>query len=544
MSIEGYGGEDGDIGSPSGAAQPAAQGVESQQTADIVTIATRAFDTAPLLQDKELSRTFPDDQLQPLSDLMDGALSESNLETRNEHIKNIVEQYGGNAPRSARNPANFDNIQRKVIDVFNAGQHKEILVEKAKNVIVDFVNNTLEIEERVLRDQEAITEAFSSSGCCQPLFTLFRIELSTITTNRGETHRLGQTTCFLVLKRGLEMIEVVYKPRDIRIDKSIVGSQDSSLFSRFNRASQERIFDTYKFVDCHDQGGRYGYVEKIQHTDASTKLSEGGARRVLRKLGCAEGVAKLFLIEDLHHENIIIVGERIFFIDLEAFCRVPDIALPPAETESRETGIKVTMRLPSNEKRCRCQMARLALLRLLPWAGAGRERFIEGFTDQCFAQFFEGYSLAFKNKGITDEFIRDLKEIKDLNVRFIPIGTSKLRNYLLYGEEGQLYNSILDSLRKTVDESSGIISWIDDGTSKLLQAVDSAILHHDIPSFEMNLEKGIISCYGIPILKVQGDILNYLGSRVQSYQPLTKNEFKESWAEPMEIYSRRLLRLS
>lgn len=144
--------------------------------------------------------------------------------------------------------------------------------------------------------------------------------------------------------------KLVYKPRDVRIDQALTGSNlDGGKRSMMALAGADAL--TYRFlpkqvvpgvvdpsVAAHETG-RYGYVEFLPNgAPADFVLSPSECARYYQLLGNGVGAMMFAGAVDLHHENIMSSRGLPCFSDLE-FALKPDVLatvsrmIDPANTE-------------------------------------------------------------------------------------------------------------------------------------------------------------------------------------------------------------------
>lgn len=156
--------------------------------------------------------------------------------------------------------------------------------------------------------------------------------LTALVLTNSDPHKGGQRVALLSLSNGEKL---VYKPRDVRIDEAITGSDlvggRRSLLAEAGAAAM-----LYKFMPCREapppaplDGAappavpavplHYGYVQFLPHGTARDHLIEGdaAAREYHTMLGRGTAALMMAGATDIHHENIMVSGGMPYFTDLE-----------------------------------------------------------------------------------------------------------------------------------------------------------------------------------------------------------------------------------
>lgn len=157
----------------------------------------------------------------------------------------------------------------------------------------------------------------------------------------SDPHHGGQRVMILKFE-GAPDTPVVYKPRDCRIDASIVGKArpgdpTKSAGALLNEALGARgEIGTYQYLLGDDSAGAYAFIECIEHQD---QLPEGqntiaGVEKFFRGIGQFLALAFTRGIGDLHQGNGMVGRNgRMMFTDLEIAC-VRDVlgdgSMPPS----------------------------------------------------------------------------------------------------------------------------------------------------------------------------------------------------------------------
>lgn len=143
--------------------------------------------------------------------------------------------------------------------------------------------------------------------------------LTDIQLTNSDPHKGGNRVAILSFEAGLK---VVYKPRDVRIDDAISGSDRGAKGpSLMQRAGAEKSI--YRFMPMSDTDGQgrlseYGYVQHLPNREASNHVVDAShAPAMFQELGRAAAALMLAGATDIHHENLMVSNGGMYFTDLE-----------------------------------------------------------------------------------------------------------------------------------------------------------------------------------------------------------------------------------
>lgn len=142
--------------------------------------------------------------------------------------------------------------------------------------------------------------------------------LSEIRTGQGDSHRGGRSVALLRFDSGLGL---VYKPRPMTMDAAFQDLLDWTGARGFSPA-----FRRLSFLDA----GGHGWAERVAATPCTS--GEEVERFYLRQGGYLALLYALSAV-DMHHENLIAVGEHPVLVDLEALFHPLDETLGRAEAD-------------------------------------------------------------------------------------------------------------------------------------------------------------------------------------------------------------------
>lgn len=170
-----------------------------------------------------------------------------------------------------------------------------VLARQAAETISHWVDTSLEILGHLAADADRLRETFSPG---RALGILTEVE-----TGQGDAHRGRRSVALLRFDSGLGL---VYKPRPLTMDAAF---QD--LLEWAGARGFEPAFRRLQVLDA----GGHGWVERVAATPCAS--AEEVARFYLRQGGYLALLYALSAI-DMHHENLIAVGEHPVLVDLEA----------------------------------------------------------------------------------------------------------------------------------------------------------------------------------------------------------------------------------
>ncbi|MFN4151584.1 MAG: DUF4135 domain-containing protein, partial [Candidatus Sericytochromatia bacterium] len=147
------------------------------------------------------------------------------------------------------------------------------------------------------------------------------ITLIGLTPTDNDPHKGGQHGWFLKFNVDGETKKVVYKPRDVKIDNGLVGKDGA--FDKFNTMLEDlsRVdnverpkLNTYKFLAKED----YGYAQFVtSKPEDHVFTTEKEAKDFYYQYGVMTGLARMFMMGDQHHGNVIFHDKKPTLIDTE-----------------------------------------------------------------------------------------------------------------------------------------------------------------------------------------------------------------------------------
>lgn len=180
-------------------------------------------------------------------------------------------------------------------------------------------------------------------------------KLQGIRLTDSDPHKQGNRVA--ILSFGADR-QVVYKPRDVRIDEALSGAHlapdaQGPRQSLLEMAGADAM--TYRFLPRQQANVDYGYVQFLPHGDAQDHVIDAtDAPRVFGDLGRAIGALMLAGASDLHHENIMVSGGRFYFTDLE-FALSPQAIGYATQLLSRQPGPLDADGVPSDQVAARAE---------------------------------------------------------------------------------------------------------------------------------------------------------------------------------------------
>lgn len=364
--------------------------------------------------------------------------------------------------------------------------------------------------------------------------------LTDIHLTNSDPHKGGNRVAILSFEAGLT---VVYKPRDVRIDDAISGSDRGSKGpSLMQQAGATN--STYKFMPKADAGGDYGYVQHLPNRDAANHVvTAAHAPAMFRELGRAAAALMVSGATDIHHENMMVSNGGIYFTDLE-FALNPNVmsklselltAQPPqapvagaAAQASREIGALMTAVMldqaftsatDDNGLHARRTIENGQLKEASAYQDVPESLLIvrsgDNYVNNRYTPgsparpFYEAYGPAF-GEGLasglaalkkSDSLTRFLDSIKGLNLRYHPLSTSTQRSILQAVFQKDYHpadpGKPLDGMRaslKGVPAVAGNAAKLE----FLATTMEAAYVKHDIPYYSRKIGETALLPDGLP----------------------------------------------
>lgn len=383
------------------------------------------------------------------------------------------------------------------------------------NVLNDFENNINTLMQRCKNDQAEISTTFFSGQ---------KATLTKITVINQETHHRGQVPLILTFNVNGISRQIMYKPRDIRMDAFICG-RTNSLFMLVGAN-----MPTYNFLPQGDTQGYYGFVEYITHTTQDYTLTPEEMRDYYRTIGKIQALAQIFGIYDLHQGNVIVHNKLPHLVDLETSF------IPRTVDQQRSTNLEdavveteIAESTPSQNRVLRREAN--TVISMEEHLRLHREQYL-GFISEGYEEVI---NLCSKHP---DRFLRFVDSLPgDLRVRFVSMSTSILDIWL----EGlspssttpqpdaplQDYREGTAPLARTVLQAGHqIVSRLQqmhhmnqpvaEASRKLeTEQLREDLSHRDVPVMQMDLQGNIFHNNQL-ILKTNQDIGALLKARIRN----------------------------
>ena len=152
------------------------------------------------------------------------------------------------------------------------------------------------ISSRTFRDRYRIAKEFSLSKD----FTVVNVE-----QNLGDVHNKGQSVSILTIMSNDDLIKLVYKPKDLVIEKKY-----NDLIDYFNNKSSLENFLSIRVLPIDG----YGYCEFVEH---SLCKNEEDVAQFYWNTGRLLALLYILRCSDCHKENIIACGIHPVLLDVE-----------------------------------------------------------------------------------------------------------------------------------------------------------------------------------------------------------------------------------
>ncbi len=232
------------------------------------------------------------------------------------HLAGLVESLTGETPEE-RFLSFIDSLRNPAVALSLLRQYP-VLARQLVETASRWVDCSLEILGHLATDADRLRAVFSPAS-----------ELGVLTelqTGQGDSHRGGRSVALLRFDSGLGL---VYKPRSLAMDTAFQDLLEWTADRGFSPA-----FRRLRIVDA----GGHGWAERV--TAAPCASVAEVERFYLRQGGYLALLYALSAI-DMHHENLIAVGEHPILVDLEALLHPQDETLGSAEEALPDTVLRI-----------------------------------------------------------------------------------------------------------------------------------------------------------------------------------------------------------
>jgi type 2 lantibiotic biosynthesis protein LanM len=188
-----------------------------------------------------------------------------------------------------------------------------VLSRQLVETLSRWVDYSLEILRHLAADAEELRAVFSPGRALGVL--------TEIHTGQGDSHR-GRSVALLAFDSGLGL---VYKPRSLKIDAAF---QD--LLEWIGARGFAPAFRRLRVLDVRGDAGGHGWAERVA---AAPCASAGEVERFYLRQGGYLALLYVLSAIDMHHENLIAVGEHPVLVDLEALLHPLDETLGRTEED-------------------------------------------------------------------------------------------------------------------------------------------------------------------------------------------------------------------
>ena len=145
------------------------------------------------------------------------------------------------------------------------------------------------------------------------------MRLQSIEFTGADFHKHGQAPFFLRFQDsvGAATAKIVYKPSDLSVDRAIFGKALAGKGSVAQTMDPTgHYISQYTIVATEDAGHhKYGYMEFV---DSGTPSTRKELLAVYKSLAANMALSYLVGLEDVHHENVLLLKDRVQVIDMEA----------------------------------------------------------------------------------------------------------------------------------------------------------------------------------------------------------------------------------
>ncbi|MEI8125216.1 MAG: DUF4135 domain-containing protein, partial [Parachlamydiaceae bacterium] len=474
------------------------------------------------------------DQLHQLADEYPSEQSILDKEDRFEYdFKAIFKRDIEEIPKNARGEKNrqvlIDHCENAFRRFVSRDEHTSTTDLKnlkliLTNKVQDFCESSREVCLRVETDKPKIQEEFFKNK--QSLGT-FQVRLDS-----GETHHKGRQVAFITFN-GNDTQQVVYKPRDMRIDALIAGhsEQQNSLFTSVNAHLSADVessinLPTYQFLNIEEGGKRYGYATFLSHKPDDYILNPTEMKTYYRTIGAIQAIAQIFGIVDLHRENILVHDKKPYPIDLEVSFDLE--TLSRGQEIPVSTGLDNAVReygIPSIDGITKPTQNKVELMekngQIIPM-----ETHYTMYHQEYISEMEKGFEILKEKlttpeaKGLLIDFIAAIPD--NLEIRFVPIPTGDLLRIM----QGNVEN-VAKCLAQTLNYNPALPYHIEQSVTERQTSED--VLHVDVPRMTTGMN-GDVDYNGLLFLKVTGkDIKSVLQKKVTDIEFMVlDSDFKES----------------
>lgn len=178
-----------------------------------------------------------------------------------------------------------------------------VLGRLVAGVVEDWIAAADELLQRIASDRRAIQHGF---GVAQTS------HLAHVNLDLADPHNCGRTVTMLIFADGDAKVQLIYKPRDLRLDEAF-----QSILQLLNGWSELEPLREVSVLLC----GNYGYMGYVEHELCSDSedlsrfyFNAGRLLAILYLLGCT----------DCYYENLIVSARQLVLVDAETLFE-PDL---------------------------------------------------------------------------------------------------------------------------------------------------------------------------------------------------------------------------
>ena len=185
-------------------------------------------------------------------------------------------------------------LEMKIGGLRRLFDQKPVLLRLIALVTRQWLNTSRELVTRMAADVEAVRGDLLRSPAASPV--------ARIGSALSDPHTGGHCVHLVEFEDGLR---VMYKPKDLRLDAAW-----HALVERLNLAGAPVGLKTVRVL----AKDGYGWAEYVEHAGCA---DAGGIRQFFRRAGAWLALLHCFAAADMHHENMIAVGDHPVPVDLE-----------------------------------------------------------------------------------------------------------------------------------------------------------------------------------------------------------------------------------
>jgi hypothetical protein len=320
--------------------------------------------------------------------------------------------------------------------------------------------------------------------------------LKSVKFTGSDFHKGGQQVIFLNFDtaKGGSPLRVVYKPSSLYLDSLLFG--DDSVGAMLDPGAKEIAnYNILPVADSENNDLGYGYMEFVR---SGTPETADDLLSVYKSIAANMALSYLVGLDDVHHDNVILLKDRIQVIDMEA--TTGTFAKRYVSKGGAHQGnfidqqwMKALFETSGNggifEKLRRAVQA--GTLTTLPDGGA-----IEGAMESS----FNAIIARAKSSAIDAKWDENTEALAEVETRTVPIPTKAFYEYIIPAAKGKskeewaTFLNNADESKTVMNEARGVTSNTDDFIKRVLLSPGTfnALKRGDVPYYLRDLGSKLI----------------------------------------------------